>query len=72
MSQPDVIPTFLSTPLHKQGQELRSEQTVASHNLYLFLRLNNSKTFVELVRMPIWMAFSILVMPTSVSFNFVS
>ena len=49
MSQPDVIPTFLSTPLHKQGQELRSEQTVASHNLYLFLRLNNSETFVELV-----------------------
>ena len=53
MSQPDVIPTFLSTPLHKQGQELRSEQTVASHNLYLFLRLNNSETFVALVRMPI-------------------
>ena len=42
---------FLSTPLHKQGQELRSEQTVTplheQHHLYLFLRLNNSETFVE-------------------------
>ncbi len=28
-----------------------------------------SRSLVELVRMPIWMAFSILVMPTSVSFN---
>ena len=37
----------------KQGQELRSEQTVThiheQHNLYLFLRLNNSEIFVELV-----------------------
>ena len=37
----------------KQGQELRSEQTVThiheQHNLYLFLRLNNLETFVELV-----------------------
>ena len=51
ISRPSVIPTFLSTPLHKQGQELRSEQTVTplheQHNLYLFLRLNNSETFVE-------------------------
>ena len=35
----------------KQGQELRSEQTVTplheQHHLYLFLRLNNSETFVE-------------------------
>ena len=35
----------------KQGQELRSEQTVTplheQHYLYLFLRLNNSETFVE-------------------------
>ena len=42
---------FPSTPLHKQGQELRSEQTVTplheQHHLYLFLRLNNSETFVE-------------------------
>ena len=42
-----------TTPLHKQGQELRSEQTVTplheQHHLYLFLRLNNSETFVELV-----------------------
>ena len=28
MSRPDVIPAFPPTPLHKQGQELRSEQTV--------------------------------------------
>ena len=27
MSRPSVIPAFQSTPLHKQGQELRSEQT---------------------------------------------
>ena len=35
----------------KQGQELRSEQTVINiheqHHLYLFLRLNNSETFVK-------------------------
>ena len=35
----------------KQGQELRSEQTVTplheQHNLYLFLRLNNSETLDE-------------------------
>ena len=35
----------------KQGQELRSDQTATpSHeqnHLYLFLRLNNSETFVE-------------------------
>ncbi len=40
-----------TTPLHKQGQELRSEQTVIplheQYHLYLFLRLNNSETFVE-------------------------
>ena len=40
MSRPDVIPAFQPTPLHKQGQELRSEQTVThiheQHNLYLF------------------------------------
>jgi len=44
---------FLSTPLHKQGQELRSEQTVTplheQHHLYLFLRLNNSETLVLIV-----------------------
>ena len=28
MSRPSVIPAFRTTPLHKQGQELRSEQTV--------------------------------------------
>ena len=35
----------------KQGQELRSGQTVTpsheQHHLYLFLHLNNSETFVE-------------------------
>ena len=35
----------------KQGQELRSEQTAIplheQYHLYLFLRLNNSETFVE-------------------------
>ena len=35
----------------KQGQELRSEQTVPPlhelHHLFLFLRPNNSETFVE-------------------------
>ena len=40
-----------TTPLHKQGQELRSEQTATplheQHNFYLFLRLNNSETLVE-------------------------
>ena len=40
-----------TTPLHKQGQELRSEQTVThiheQHNLYLFLRLNNSETITQ-------------------------
>ena len=40
-----------TTPLHKQGQELRSEQTVTHYmsrtaSTY-FLRLNNSETFVE-------------------------
>ena len=35
----------------KQGQELRSEQTVIplheQYHLYLFLRFNNSETFAE-------------------------
>jgi hypothetical protein len=48
ISRPNVIPAFQPTPLHKQGQELRSEQTVTplheQHHLYLFLRLNNSET----------------------------
>ena len=42
-----------TTPLHKQGQELRSEQTVTpiheQRPFTYFLRLNNSETFVELV-----------------------
>ena len=40
-------------PLHKQGRELRSEQPVLPYmsrvSLLVFLRLNNSKTFLELV-----------------------
>jgi hypothetical protein len=51
MSRPNVIPAFPPTPLHKQGQKLRSEQTVThiheQHNLYLFLRLNNSETITQ-------------------------
>ena len=42
-----------TTPLHKQGQELRSEQPVTpiheQNPSTYFLRLNNSETFVELV-----------------------
>ena len=40
-----------TTPLRKQGQELRSEQTVTSLHeqspATYFLRLNNLETFVE-------------------------
>ena len=40
-----------TTPLHKQGQELRSEQTATplheQHNFNLFLRLNNSETITQ-------------------------
>ena len=40
-------------PLHKQGRELRSEQPAPPYMsrvpLLVFLRLNNSKTFLELV-----------------------
>jgi hypothetical protein len=40
-----------TTPLHKQGQELRSEQTVTSLHeqspATYFLRLNNLETFAE-------------------------
>ena len=42
---------FSANAAAKQGQELRSAQTVTplheQHHLYLFLRLNNSETFVE-------------------------
>ena len=59
ISRPNVIPCYDLTlcvgepdnAAAKQGQELRSEQTVINiheqHHLYLFLRLNNSETFVE-------------------------
>ena len=51
MSRPSVIPAFRPTPLHKQGQELRSEQTVTpiheqKPSTY-FLCLNNSETFAD-------------------------
>jgi hypothetical protein len=50
MSRPSVILAFRPTPLHKQGQELRSEQTVTPLHeqspFTYFLRLNNSETFV--------------------------
>ena len=40
MSRPSVIPAFQPTPLHKQGQELRSGQTATplheQNHLYLF------------------------------------
>ena len=40
-----------TTPLHKQGQELRSGQTATplheQNHLYLFLRLNNSEITVR-------------------------
>ena len=51
MSRPNVISAFQPTPLHKQGQELCSEQTVTplheQRPFTYFLCLNNSETFVE-------------------------
>ena len=59
MSRPNVIPCHDPTlsvgepdnAAAKQEQELRSEQTVThiheQHNLYLFLRLNNSETITR-------------------------
>ena len=51
MSRPNTIPAFQSTPLHKQGQELRSEQTVTPLHeqspFTYFLRLNNSETITR-------------------------
>ena len=59
ISRPNVIPCHDLTlcvgepdnAAAKQGQELRSEQTVINiqeqHHLYVFLRLNNWETFVE-------------------------
>ena len=42
---------FSSTPLHKQGQELRSEQTAINiheqNSFTYFLCLNNSEIFVD-------------------------
>ena len=48
MSRPDVISTFLSTPLQNRGRNFvrskRRSTYTSSGTLYLFLRLNNSET----------------------------
>ena len=52
ISRPDVISTFLSTPLQNRGRNFvrskRRSTYTSRGTLYLFLRLNNSETFVEL------------------------
>ena len=51
MSHPSVIPAFQSTPLQNRGRNFvrskRRSTYTSSGTLYLFLRLNNSETFVE-------------------------
>ena len=51
MSRPDVISTFLSTPLQNRGRNcVRSKRWstyTSSGTLYLFLRLNNSETITQ-------------------------
>ena len=51
MSRPNVIPAFQSTPLQNRGRNFvrskRRSTYTSSGTLYLFLRLNNSETFVE-------------------------
>ena len=53
MSRPNVIPAFQPTPLQNRGRNFvrskRRSTYMSSGTLYLFLRLNNSETFVELV-----------------------
>ena len=53
MSRTDVIPTFRQRRCTNRGRNfVRSKRWPPlheQHNLYLFLRLNNSETFVELV-----------------------
>ena len=53
MSRPSVIPAFRPTPLQNRGRNFvrskRRSTYTSSGTLYLFLRLNNSETFVELV-----------------------
>ena len=61
----------VSTPEISQHSGLRlwfSSPSVMVRSMAVF-SFGTGCTSVELVRMPIWMAFSILVMPTSVSFN---
>ena len=51
MSRPSVIPAFQPTPLQNRGRNFvrskRRSTYTSSGTLYLFLRLNNSETFVE-------------------------
>ena len=53
MSRPIVIPAFRPTPLQNRGRNFvrvkRRFAYTSSGTFYLFLRLNNSETFVELV-----------------------
>jgi hypothetical protein len=51
MSRPNVIPAFQPTPLQNRGRNFvrskRRSTYTSSGTLYLFLRLNNSETFVD-------------------------
>ena len=51
ISRPNVIPAFQPTPLQNRGRNFvrskRRSTYTSSGTLYLFLRLNNSETFVE-------------------------
>ena len=53
MSRPNVIPTFCQRRCTNRGRNFvrskRRSTYTSSGTLYLFLRLNNSETFVELV-----------------------
>ena len=53
MSRPNVIPTFRQRRCTNRGRNFvrskRRSTYTSSGTLYLFLRLNNSETFVELV-----------------------
>ena len=53
MSRPDVIPTFRQRRCTNRGRNFvrskRRSTYTSGGTLYLFLRLNNSETFVELV-----------------------
>ena len=53
ISRPDVIPTFRQRRCTNRGRNFvrskRRSTYTSSGTLYLFLRLNNSETFIELV-----------------------